>query len=57
VEGPSAKHVTPHCGSLPRAWDNLRTHDPDAVAEHVAKLRVLATYLNARVVKADVPQA
>jgi hypothetical protein len=44
-------------GSPPRAWEDLCKHGPDAVAEQVAKLRVLAVYLNARVVKAHVPQA
>ena len=57
MPGRSGKQVIVDCGSLPRAWEDLCKHDPDAVAEQVAKLRVLAVYLNARVVKADVPQA
>jgi hypothetical protein len=57
MRGRSGTQVTADRGSLPRAWENLPNHDPDAVAEHVAKLRVLAIYLNARVVNADLPQA
>ena len=40
-----------------REWEALRKDDPEVVAEHLAKLRALAVYLNANVVRSTVPQA
>jgi hypothetical protein len=41
--------------SLLQEWESLRKDDPDAVREHLAKLRTVAVYLNARIVSPDIP--
>jgi hypothetical protein len=35
---------------------SLWKDDPDAVREHLAKLRTVAIYLNARIVRPGIPQ-
>ena len=54
---PQSADVSAETDSLLREWETLRKDDPDAVAEHLAKLRALAVYLNAQVVTTHVPEA
>lgn len=42
---------------LLREWDALPKDDPEAVLEHLAKLRRLAAYLNAQVGSSQIPTA
>jgi hypothetical protein len=57
MQGQPAQQSVGDSESLRREWENLRKDDPDAVSDHLAKLRVLAIYLNAQVVKSVVPRA
>jgi hypothetical protein len=43
--------------AVPREWDALDKDDPRAVLEHLAKLKTIATFLNAQISSQPVPSA
>jgi hypothetical protein len=47
---PTLEQLAAESDSLVREWESLPKDDPDAVREHLAKLRALAVYLNAHVI-------
>ena len=44
-------------GRMVREWESLHKDDPDAVREHLVKLRTLAVYLNAHFISPAIPEA
>jgi hypothetical protein len=44
---PTPEQLKTDSESLLREWQELPQDDPDAVVRHLAKLRALASYLNA----------
>lgn len=51
---PTPEQLNTDSEALLREWQELPKDDADAVAEHLAKLRALASYLNAHF-RADIP--
>ena len=55
MHGRTPEQLAVDTESLLQEWESLRKDDPDAVREHLAKLRTVALYLNARIVSPDIP--
>ena len=51
------EQLTTDSEALLREWDALDKDDPRAVLEHLAKLKTLATFLNAQVCSRPTPSA
>jgi hypothetical protein len=57
MEVPSPEQLGAELVTLRAAAARLPDDDPDAVIEHLAKLRALAVHLNAHVLAPSIPQA
>jgi hypothetical protein len=53
----TAEQLTADSRTLLREWDALDKDDERAVLEHLAKLKAIATFLNAEVSTPHVPSA
>jgi hypothetical protein len=55
MHGTTSEQLIVEVDALVREWEDLCKDDPDAVREHLAKLRAVAVYLNAQLVSPALP--